>query len=427
MDALELGQRLVVALALGFLIGFERGWHEREAREGTRVAGIRTFAITGLLGGLWALLSEDLGDIVLAAAFVAYAAVLITAHFRAVTETGDHGVTTIVAAMTTFALGAVAVRGDIEVAAAGAVVTALLLGIKPPLHRWLTRIHRDELMAVLKLLAMTLVLLPVLPDRGYGPWQALNPYEIWLMVVLIAAISFVGYAAVRIAGKTRGLILAGAAGGLVSSTAVTVAFAQMARRSPGNETLLAAGILVAAATMFPRTLLIAWLIAPDMGPVLALPMVLAAVAAYGAAYLLWRRQTAAPSAPELNLRNPFEFMTALQFGLLLAVIMVLSQALQAWLGDEGLYLLAALSGASDVDAVNLAYSRLVADGGLAPVVAAAGVLIAAAANMVVKGTLAAVKGKQALAVRVGIGLATSTAAGAIGLALTIAYMDAWTP
>jgi uncharacterized membrane protein (DUF4010 family) len=179
--------------------------------------------------------------------------------------------------------------------------------------------------------------------------------------------------------------------------------------------------------MFPRTLLIAWLIAPDMGPVLALPMVLAAVAAYGAAYLLWRRQTAAPSAPELNLRNPFEFMTALQFGLLLAVIMVLSQALQAWLGDEGLYLLAALSGASDVDAVNLAYSRLVADGGLAQVVAAAGVLIAAAANMVVKGTLAAVKGKQALAVRVGIGLATSTAAGAIGLALTIAYMDAWTP
>jgi hypothetical protein len=228
MDELELFKRLGVALAAGMLIGLERGWHERAMPEGSRVAGIRTFAIVGLLGGLWALLGELVGEIALGFAFLAFAVVMIIARVRAAAKIDDYGITTVVAALVTFALGAIALRGQLSIAAAGAVVTALLLGIKPALHEFVERIEPEELNAVLKLLLMTIVLLPVLPDRGFGPWKALNPYELWWMVVLIATMHFVGYVAVKLVGEQRGIPLAGLAGGLIASTAVAVSFSRRA-------------------------------------------------------------------------------------------------------------------------------------------------------------------------------------------------------
>ncbi|MCW8928485.1 MAG: MgtC/SapB family protein, partial [Gammaproteobacteria bacterium] len=216
---MELFERLAVALAIGLLIGIERGWHEREAGEGRRIAGLRTFGIIGLLGAVSGLLADELGELLLAATFIAFAALVIAAHVLESREDRDFGMTTPVAALLTFTLGTLAALGYTAVAGATAVVTATLLGLKPLLHRWIEQMEQRELYAIFKMLMISVVLLPILPNQGYGPWQALNPYEIWWMVVLIAGISFAGYFAVKIAGSRRGLVITGLFGGLASSTA----------------------------------------------------------------------------------------------------------------------------------------------------------------------------------------------------------------
>lgn len=186
--------RLGAALTIGLLIGVERGWKAREAEEGERVAGVRTYGLLGLLGGCVALVAEHLGTLVTGLVFIAVAGVLATAYVIINTRRGeDVGITSLVAGLLTLVFGALAVLGEMAAAAAAAVVTTLLLGFKPQLHRWVSGLKGAELQAGLKLLLISIVPLPVLPDRRYGPWQALNPYEIWWMVVLIAGISFAGY------------------------------------------------------------------------------------------------------------------------------------------------------------------------------------------------------------------------------------------
>ena len=167
MDEVPLLGRVALALAIGILIGIERGWHSRAEAEGARVAGVRTFGLIGLLGGVWMLIADIVGDVVLGQAFGAFALVLLASHVVAVQRRDDVGATTAVAALLTFALGAVAVAGELALAAASAVITALLLGMKPVMHQWLERISQDELFAVLKSLVMSVVLLPVLPSTVY--------------------------------------------------------------------------------------------------------------------------------------------------------------------------------------------------------------------------------------------------------------------
>ncbi|MGD8803934.1 MAG: MgtC/SapB family protein, partial [Gammaproteobacteria bacterium] len=234
-EELQVFYHLCVALAIGLLIGVERGWKEREAQEGERVAGVRTFGLIGLLGGGTALLAEQLGSLVLGLAFVGMAGALTTVYvvnFRSSED--DAGITSLITGLLTFVFGALTVMGQAAVAAAFAVVTTLLLSYKPVLHQWVSALEVDELRAGIKLLLISVVLLPILPDQGFGPWQALNPYEMWWMVVLVASISFTGYFAIKIAGTRRGTVLTGLFGGLASSTALTLHFSRMSR---GNDKL----------------------------------------------------------------------------------------------------------------------------------------------------------------------------------------------
>lgn len=418
-DELVLFQRLGVALALGLLVGAERGWQTRQRAEGQRVAGFRTFGLIGLLGGLWALIATETGVLVLATAFAALAAVLVVSQVQFLRKDGDVGATTMVAALVTFALGALAGYGEMTIAAAGAVIVTLLLGVKPQLHGLVERLERDELMAVIKLLLMSVVLLPVLPDQGYGPWQALNPYRIWWMVVLIAGISFTGYMAIKLAGPRRGVLLTGLFGGLASSTATTISLARLAKGTPALQRLAAAGIVVAATTMLPRMLLVSAIIAPALALRLAGPLLLGTLAGCGAAAWSWRRGRRQAAAEDIAARNPFELFMALQFGALLALVMVLSYALQDWLGEAGLYLLGAVSGLSDVDAVTLSLGARVGEGSLVAETAAVAVLLAAAANTLVKAGLAAAISGGALAWRVALGAAAIVAGGALGLLLPV--------
>jgi uncharacterized membrane protein (DUF4010 family) len=408
---------LGVALAIGLLIGGERGWKEREAKEGTRVAGVRTYGLIGLLGGASSLLAEHTGLLILGLTFVGLAGVLTAVYIVNLrrSET-DVGITSLVAGLLTFVYGALAVKGEVAIATASAVVTTLLLSYKPVLHRWVSALDIKELQAGIKLLLISVVLLPILPNEGYGPWQALNPYAIWWMVVLIAAISFVGYFAIKIGGTRRGAVFTGLFGGLASSTALTLHFSRMARQDPAMAPLFSMAILLACGTMFPRMVLVATLLNPDLLGTLVIPAAVMAALAYLPTLVYWQSQKPRNADMVSLLKNPLELSTALGFGLLLALVMFLGKALQNHFGETGVLALAAASGVTDVDAITLSLARMSGED-LALRVAVMGVIVAASVNSLTKAIMAAVIGGRNIGFRVGLPLLLS----AIGGLLTVYY------
>lgn len=406
---------LGIALAIGLLIGIERGWEERAAQEGSRIAGIRTFGLLGLLGGLWGLLAAAMGELLLASAFLAVTAVLITAYLRDRRADRNLGITTLVAALLTFVLGAFAARGQTYIAVTGAVASITLLSLKPVLHRWLFKLEPGEFFAILKLLLISVVLLPVLPDQGYGPWGAFNPYQVWWLVVLIAGLSFIGYLAMKLVGTERGILLTGLFGGVVSSTATTLTFSRLARHLSVGR-VLSAGALVASITMFPRVLIITSVVNAQLFAYLLAPMALITLVATGYAVWLWRNSVGNPDTGGMLLKNPLQLKSALLFGALLAVIMLLAEAFRAWLGDRGIYLLAVVSGLADVDAISLSLAHM-ARTDLAVEVAARAILVAALVNTLVKGLLVFFIAGGAMARSFAPGLVLMLLAGVAGLFL----------
>jgi uncharacterized membrane protein (DUF4010 family) len=401
MDQDELFRRLAVALAIGLLIGLERGWQLREEAEGERTAGLRTFALTGLLGGICGALSSLSSPLVLAAALLSFAGAFTLFSWLEATSDNDFSVTGVVAALLTFVLGAYAVLGNQTVAVAAAVAMAILLALKKPLHTWLRQLSWPEIRAVLILLAMSFLLLPLLPDRTIDPWGTLNPAEIWLLAILIAGVSFGGYVAVRVMGDKAGIAAAAVAGGVTSSTATTLSFARLGQEHPQAASLLAGGILIAGVTMMARVVAIAGALNPRLiggvGPPAAAG---AAVLAIGSAMLLLRHGEPRVERSTLALRNPFELTTVLKLAGLIAVVMVLAKVLSASAGARGLYLLAAVSGLADVDALTLSVSRL-AGSQIAIVDGTTAILVAIAVNTAVKAAMAAYLGGRRMGAIVG--------------------------
>ena len=234
---------LVAALAVGLVIGLERGWHDRELPEGGRVAGLRTFALTGLLGGVLGHLQPDFGAWPLLGALLGLALLLTVSYARNAKLSGNLSATTPVAMLLTLVLGAFAAHGNITLALSAAVVGAVLLDLKPTLHGWLRLIDHRELTASLQLLVLSMVILPYLPNTGLGPYAALNPYQLWWAVILIAGLSLTGHFAMRITGAQRGVLWTGILGGLASSTATTLALARYAREQPSQTGAAVAGTL----------------------------------------------------------------------------------------------------------------------------------------------------------------------------------------
>jgi uncharacterized membrane protein (DUF4010 family) len=409
--------QLATALGIGLLIGIERGWKARDAGPGERIAGVRTFSLFGLLGGGVGIAATELGGIVLGLGVVALTGVLVTSYVLSYQTHKDLGITSLMAALVAFVLGALAGLGYVEIAAAAAVAATLLLGFKPELHRWVESLSEQELRAGLKLLVISVVLLPVLPNRGYGPWQAINPYQLWWMVVLIAAISFVGYFAVKLIGASRGILFTGFFGGLASSTGLTLHFSRTARSKPGLDDVLAAGVLLACGTAFPRLAVIAAVINPSLVKLALIPLVVMTAIVYLSAIVFWRRQPNTKADSEAILDNPLELKSALSFGLLLALILLLARGLKQWFGDYGVLALSAVSGIADVDAITLSLARMSTED-LTMVTAALGLIIAAAVNTLVKGIMTASIGGAQFGWRAGIPLGVAAIAG-LGTALWI--------
>lgn len=426
MDTLELFERLAAALAIGLLVGIERGWKERDEREGERAAGLRTFALAGLLGGVWGAIASGGGQtdpdaIALAVAFVIFSVVVAAFRYRELAREQSYGATTIVAAMLVFALGTLAVVGDMVVAVAAGVITAALLAVKAVLHEWVRRLTWPELRAGLVLLAMTIILLPILPDRAMGPWDAINPRDIWLMTIVIAVVSFAGYVAVRVAGERRGLLISAFAGSVVSSTAVTLDLARLSRKHPEHAPLCSAAAALAGATMMARVLLVGGFFNVELLRWLVPALVLAGLASLAGTGLLLAgsppsRRESGDTGSAFALTNPFELSTVLQFGLLLAIVMLFAEGLTRFYGAGGAYAMAAASGIANLDALTLSMARL-ARTALDPETAATAVLVGVAVNSVAKSALAWVAGGAAMGRRVLLIALAAIAAGYVGLQL----------
>jgi uncharacterized membrane protein (DUF4010 family) len=391
-----LWHRLAVALGIGLIVGLERGWKTREQHGGQRLAGLRTFAITALGGGVLAAASLPDRFAVLAAGALAVGALIVAGYVISTPAQRDFGMTTELALLTTFGLGAVAVLGAPAEAAAAAVVMTLLLGFKSEFHSAIAKLDRTELLATLQLAALAAVLLPLLPNRDLGPWDSVNPRVIGVLVLLVAGLSYVGYFAVRVLGPRLGLTLTALLGGLSSSTAVTVAYARRAREEPAHRLVLGAGIAVAAATMVPRLVVEITAVNPALlKPLLPTFATLLLVPLAAALWLVGRRRDGVPGG-ELKLSNPLQLRAALGFGALLIVLFVATEGLRRALGDAGTYAIAAVAALLDVDAVTLALAEDAARGTLAATTAQRAIVLAVLVNTGVKAVLAAALGGRQL-------------------------------
>ncbi|ROQ37916.1 uncharacterized membrane protein (DUF4010 family) [Marinobacter sp. 3-2] len=402
---------LAVALLLGAIIGLERGWDARDQKSGERIAGIRTFALVGLLGGISALLAREITEWAFPVLLVSVVAMAIVAYSERLEHIRNFSITGMVGMVLTFCFGAVAVAVDPVIATAAAVVTAIILDNKQEIHGWVNKLKEHELDAALKLLLISVVMLPLLPNEKMGPGGVLNPREIWWMVVMIASISFVGYFAIRVAGTRKGILFTSLFAGLSSSTALTLHFARQASKTPQLNAQFATGILIACGTMFPRILVYCLVINPDLLPSLIWPVLVMTALLYGPALFIWRKndRELQVSQPTLN-QNPLDLTSALVFGALLTAILLMGEFLGNWLGDAGIYFLAATSGIADVDAITLSLTRM-SNNSLAMGTAVIGIVIAAATNNLVKSALAGFVGNRQIGLLVGGPMVLSLAAG----------------
>jgi uncharacterized membrane protein (DUF4010 family) len=402
--------RLAIALAIGLLIGLERGWQAREEEEGQRTAGLRTYTLSALLGGVCAAVAGHTATLFLGFAFVTFGGAFTAFHWLEARAEKTFSVTGVVAGLLAFALGAYAVLGEVQVAIAAAVATTLFLALKKPLHSWLRRLTWAEMRAVLTLLTMTFLALPWLPNRAIDPWGAINPSEIWILAIIIAGLSFAGYAAVRALGGQAGITLAALAGGLASSTATTLTLARFARSHAGASRLLAGGILLSGAVMVVRVIIVASAINESLLLPLGAALGAAGTVLVAGGTLLVTRANAEQDRPALEIKNPFELATALKLAGLIALISLAARVLEDYVGREGLMVLAVISGTVDVDAVTLSFARL-AHGEIGHLTALACILLAVASNTASKTLMTfAVGTRQVGWLVAGVSLAAAVAA-----------------
>jgi uncharacterized membrane protein (DUF4010 family) len=402
VSAADLFFRFGIALGIGFLIGLQREFSFRTS-EAPPFAGVRTFTLLSLGGCAAAFLAETAGLPVLLAVFLGGVGALVVASYLATARTGDVGSTTEVAALITAINGALCYWGQLQLAAAIGVATTVILSAKLPLQKLVAKLTTEDLIATLKFAVVTAIVLPVLPRKPLGapPFDVLVPYELWLMVVLISGLGFIGYVLIQIVGTKRGIGLTGILGGLVSSTALTLSFAQKSREDESLAKPFALAIVVAWSMMFARILAAVAVVNRDLLQMLWMP--LAAAGTAGALYGVWLHvsERASPET-QMTLANPFELGPALRFGLLYGVVLLISRTAQLELGDRGVLLSALVAGIADVDAITLSLSELSRSGqGLSLEAAAQGVVVAAMANTALKGGIVMTTGAPSLRRRIG--------------------------
>jgi uncharacterized membrane protein (DUF4010 family) len=387
----------LAALLIGALIGTER--QRRLAEDKVRgVAGLRTFTLVALLGTLCAALASQYGPSFALAAFASFTILVAVGYASSVSALGRIDFTAAVAAVVTFALGMLTFfEESILLAVALAILTTWILATRTISHRYVEALSETDLLDTLKMGIIALVIYPLLPDTPLDPWGVLSPREIWLMVVLVSLIGYVGYVLIRILGTERGLTLTGFLGGLVSSTAVTTS---MASEVKVNNAILYSAVFataIACCTMFPRVLLVVLLVNRDLFLPLLLPLLSMALVGVALAYLLMR--TSAPLSKEVAVKDPFRIVPALKFGVFFAFVLLASNLATTYFGDAGAYAAAVIGGLADVDAVTLSMATL-AKSTLDTTTAVNSITLAAMTNTLVKLSIAYILGNIAFGNRI---------------------------
>lgn len=350
-----LAGRLGLALAIGLLVGLERGWRERNAADRTRTAGIRTYGISGLLGGVTALLSIAMdAPSIFATSFLVFGLILTVYMLREAVADNNFSVTATLSGLAVFGLGALAVAGDHMVAAAGGTALAAVLASRDLLHRFLKRLSWEELRAALILAAMTAIVLPLLPNYTIDPWNGVNPRQIWVFTILVATLSYAGYVATRLLGSGRGLLLTSLLGAIVSSTAVTVA---LARRTQVSQVATVGAAALAAAVSICRVCLIVAMVGPTVLVHVALSA-LSAAATFVIVGVLLLLRGRSKEVSDMEVTNPFELMPLLAFAAGFAAVAAASAYLTDVVGVAGMLVASTVSGLVDVDVAVLNALRL---------------------------------------------------------------------
>jgi len=405
MDVVAL-QQLAVSLGLGLLLGLER------ERQESSIAGIRTFPLISLFGTVCAQIGQGIGDgWIVAAGLIGLAGILIFANVMKV-KSGDldAGMTTEVAVLLLYGVGVLLVVGSMAAAVVVGGAVAVLLHFKKAMHQFVARIGDRDMHAIMQFVVVSLIILPVLPQENYGPFGVWNPFKLWLMVVLIVGISLVGYVAYKLFGARAGALLGAVIGGIISSTATTVSFARRAANQAALAPLAAMVIMIAACLSFTRVLGEIAVVAPGSFPTMAPPLlVMLGICCTIAATLYVFSGHSQSHMPEQ--KNPAELKSAIIFGLLYAIILLAVAVAENRFGQAGLFVVAVISGLTDMDAITLSTAQMTVSGGLNPVLAWKVIMIASLANFVFKFGIVAFLGSAALKWRVALAFAIAIAGG----------------
>jgi uncharacterized membrane protein (DUF4010 family) len=370
MDLASAFTALGLALGVGLLIGFERQQSAAAEKvpERASMGGSRTFPLVALAGAVSALVSRSVGTWFTALVFVAVAALVAVSYMHDLRQSKDHGLTSETAMLVAFLLGALAAadgvfestKERVLVVASVAVVVTFVLSLKPPLHALAGRTTKDDVLAALKFLVVAVVVLPVLPNRGLGPLEAVNPFKLGLLVALMTGVGFAGYVAMRVLGARSGLVLTGVLGGLVSSTAVTLAAAGHAKKSDKAADACATAVTLAGTVMAARTAIVLSAVNAQFLRTLAVPLGAVLLAGVVMSVVQWLR-TRGGGKVELKVSNPIDLFAAVKMGLLIGAVLVATKAARQWLGPGGVVATSALAGTFDVDAVSISAAELAGD------------------------------------------------------------------
>lgn len=411
-------RRLAICLGIGLLIGMERTFH-RKKEDDEEFAGIRTFTLVAVLGFLSALLATHFGTWFLGVSLAGLILFVVVSYYRSSVLPGKMGGTTEMATILTFLLGVLVFGGFILLALVVTVVTLLLLAYKPTLHGFVNKLSREELLAIIKFIIISALVIPFLPAGNFGPYDIWNLQDIWKMVILVSGVSLVGYLIAKVVGH-KGTLLAGAIGGLVSSTAVALTYSRRSKEAKGDAGTFyfAMAIISACTIMFPRILVEVYVVNRALAQQLWVPITLLSLTGFGAAYYIYKRNVKDKNDGAVPLSNPLNFGTAIKFALFFAGVLVLVKYSTENFGDSGAYIAAAISGITDVDAITLSMAKL-SQGNGNTALARNAILLAALSNTLVKFGMVLVVGSRSL---VKVALIGFVAIFGAGIALLLFYL-----
>lgn len=411
--------RFAVALLSGALIGLEREFMQQR-RDNPDFAGIRTFSLVSLLGAVTGFLAAEFGIGPLVVALGGLILFGVSSYIGDFITTGQiGGITTEVSVVLAYLLGVLVMTDWAQVAVALAVIVSLLLALKDPLHGIARRMSTQDLRTTLEFALVAAVVLPILPNETIDPWGVVNPSQIWLLVVFVSGIGFGGYVLMKIVGTERGISITGVLGGIVSSTATTLSLSTQSKLNPALSRQFAQAIVLASTVMIPRVAIILIVVNAALLPIIALPF--AAMLLTGIITVLFLRSGArhVDGADDVDVENPLKISTAVVFGLVFAVVLVIVTLAQEYLGNAGVYIAAMLTGLTGVDPITLSVGRLADQGALAATVAASAIVIATVMNTAAKVGIVMMVGSSELRRQIiwSLGAVVLVGAAAVGVLL----------